>query len=87
MVHQATQAAVAMAQRRQRRPQRQPLAQGQVVAAVAMAQRRLQRNPSRRWTEWRFFLQCSQEDLASIGLTALQLKKIMAYAPGGPKHQ
>ena len=70
------------------RLQRQPLAQGQVVvAAVAMAQRRLQRNPSRRWTEWRFFLQCSQEDLASIGLTALQLKKIMAYAPGGPKNQ
>ena len=34
-----------------------------------------------------FFLQCSQEELASIGLTALQFKKIMAYAPGGPKNQ
>ena len=31
------------------------------------------------------FLQCSQEELAEIGLTALQFKKIMAYAPGGPK--
>ena len=34
-----------------------------------------------------FFLQCSQEELAEIGLTALQFKKIMAYAPGGPKNQ
>ena len=34
-----------------------------------------------------FFLQCSQEELAEIGLTALQFKKIMAYAPGGPKDQ
>ena len=34
-----------------------------------------------------FFLQCSQEELAKIGLTALQFKKIMAYAPGGPKNQ
>ena len=33
------------------------------------------------------FLQCSQEELAEIGLTALQFKKIMAYAPGGPKDQ
>ena len=33
------------------------------------------------------FLQCSQEELAEIGLTALQFKKIMAYAPGGPKNQ
>ena len=34
-----------------------------------------------------FFLQCSQEELAEIGLTTLQFKKIMAYAPGGPKNQ
>ena len=34
-----------------------------------------------------FFLRCSQEELAKIGLTALQFKKIMAYAPGGPKNQ
>ena len=32
------------------------------------------------------FLQCSQEELAEIGLTALQFKKIMAYAPGGPNN-
>ena len=33
------------------------------------------------------FLDCSLEDLAKIGLTELQFKKIMAYAPGGPKNQ